>query len=117
MWVGSLWRAELGDRESKIPYPFFFYGDKTAASVVVVFLICLLWVTDSGPKDSNAQTEFEVHNSIFYLCAATGMPCCLNEVAQMHTSWLHNEKNDTCVNFLGFCKANADLQSVASLTL
>ena len=79
----SLWKAELGDRESKLLYPFFFYAGKTAASVVVVFLICSLWVSDSGSKSSNAGPEFEVHNSAFYLYAAPGMPCCLNEVAQM----------------------------------
>lgn len=113
----TLWKAELGDRESKILYPFFFCDGKTAASVVVVLLICLLWVSDSRLTNSNAQNEFEVHNSVFYLYAATGMPCCLNEVVQMHVSWLRNEKSGTCVNFLGMCKANADLQSVASLTL
>lgn len=79
----SLWKAEPGDRESKILYPFFFYAGKTAASVVVVFLICSLWVSDSGSKKFNAGPEFEVDNSASYLYAATGTPCCLNEVAQI----------------------------------
>lgn len=79
----SLWKAELEDRENEVLYPFFFYTGKTAASVIVVFLICSLWVSDSGSKISNYGPVFEAHNSAFYLYAATGMPCCLNEVAQM----------------------------------
>lgn len=51
--------------------------------MVVVFLSCSLWVRDSRLKISNAGAEFEAHNSAFYLYAAIGMRCCLNEVAQI----------------------------------
>ena len=77
----SSWKAEPGDRESKLLCPFFFCAGKTAPSVVVVFLICSWGVSDSGLEKSNAGPDFKVHDSAFYHDAATGMPYCLNDFA------------------------------------